>query len=475
MWRAVLAALTAAILLAGCGNSQRPPVIHVHSQHSFVHTFGFSTNTPMAGDVLYTTNGEWSGSPTGFTFLWEDCDSNGNNCVTAAGSPTNTQRYQIVTGDAGFTIRVAITASYAGHPSATVASQPTAVVVGNPVEVIEPVVSGTVATGDVLTTTNGTWTNTPTSYTYQWQDCATDGTSCSNIGGATSSTYTVASGDAGHSIEALVTATNVSGSSSPAGAPIVPLIDNFGGSSLDTNMWTALNQQGDTSNSEVECYEPGQISVASNALTISTVNVASFTCPSGTPASSNPLTYKSGAIQESATAFTYGTIKVSAQLPGGSNTSHPTIWLLGATCQTSSTSPFTFLSGTSGTLTGYYCPWDADSSSAAEIDIVETPGSNITTGALHNSALGGSDPFVCSGSTVTNGTTTQNTYELDWAAGSLTWKINGSTVCSTTTDVPSHPMFLIVNNAICNNSYCGPPSGGSLPQSMIVDYVHVSH
>lgn len=65
--------------------------------------------------------------------------------------------------------------------------------------------------GETFTTTNGTWTNSPTSYTYQWQDCS--GT-CTNISGATSSTYTVQATDEGDSIDVIVTASNLGGSAS---------------------------------------------------------------------------------------------------------------------------------------------------------------------------------------------------------------------------------------------------------------------
>ena len=52
-----------------------------------------------------------------------------------------------------------------------------------------PAVTGQTVQGQTLTTSNGTWTGSPTSYAYQWQDCNSSGASCSNISGATSSTY----------------------------------------------------------------------------------------------------------------------------------------------------------------------------------------------------------------------------------------------------------------------------------------------
>ncbi len=37
---------------------------------------------------------------------------------------------------------------------------------------------------------NGTWTNSPLRYSYQWQDCAAGGTGCVPIPGATNQSYT---------------------------------------------------------------------------------------------------------------------------------------------------------------------------------------------------------------------------------------------------------------------------------------------
>ena len=83
-----------------------------------------------------------------------------------------------------------------------------------PVNTASPVISGTTTLGSVLTTTNGTWTNSPISYTYQWKRGAT------NIG-TNSNTYTLVTADSLASITCEVTAINAAGSSIPATSNII--------------------------------------------------------------------------------------------------------------------------------------------------------------------------------------------------------------------------------------------------------------
>lgn len=77
-----------------------------------------------------------------------------------------------------------------------------------PTNTVPPAVTGTLTQGQLLSCTTGTWTDSPTGYTYQWKR-ADLGT---NIGGATASTYTLVAGDVGHTIKCTVTATNATGS-----------------------------------------------------------------------------------------------------------------------------------------------------------------------------------------------------------------------------------------------------------------------
>ena len=71
------------------------------------------------------------------------------------------------------------------------------------VNTVLPAITGTAQVGQVLTTTNGTWTGNPTiTYARQWKADGVD------IGGSTATTYTPVIGDIGKTITVTVTASN---------------------------------------------------------------------------------------------------------------------------------------------------------------------------------------------------------------------------------------------------------------------------
>lgn len=76
----------------------------------------------------------------------------------------------------------------------------------------KPIISGTAQQGNTLRATNGSWSNSPTSYSYQWQGC-NRGT-CQNISGATDSSYTLQASHIGNTVDVVVTATNSAGRAS---------------------------------------------------------------------------------------------------------------------------------------------------------------------------------------------------------------------------------------------------------------------
>jgi len=74
-----------------------------------------------------------------------------------------------------------------------------------------PQISGNAREDVTLTAANGTWSGSPTSYAYQWRRCATDGTRCGDITGATKQTYLLVSGDVSRTVGVAVTAANADG------------------------------------------------------------------------------------------------------------------------------------------------------------------------------------------------------------------------------------------------------------------------
>jgi hypothetical protein len=75
--------------------------------------------------------------------------------------------------------------------------------------------------GNTISVSDGVWSGAPTLIGYRWMRCETpyDETqfnNCVAISGATGSSYTLAAADLGHSIQAVVTATNGAGSTSTA-------------------------------------------------------------------------------------------------------------------------------------------------------------------------------------------------------------------------------------------------------------------
>jgi hypothetical protein len=77
-----------------------------------------------------------------------------------------------------------------------------------------PTVSGTAAKGRTLTTTSGTWAgSSPISFAYRWLRCDTAGSNCTDISGATGSTYVIDSSMVGKRLRVRVQATNGDGTS----------------------------------------------------------------------------------------------------------------------------------------------------------------------------------------------------------------------------------------------------------------------
>jgi len=184
------------------------------------------TGTPKVGETLTAQNGTWSNNPTAFQYQWQRCDANGAGCANIGGATAKT--YLLTAADAGHTMRVRVTGINA-EGAVNARSAQTAVVTPSaaPRNTARPTIVGSEEAGEELTVEEGSWTNSPTSYTYQWQRCDIDAIACGPITGATGKTYGVRNADVGFRLRVEVTAKNANGSGSALSAPsgiVVPSV-----------------------------------------------------------------------------------------------------------------------------------------------------------------------------------------------------------------------------------------------------------
>jgi hypothetical protein len=199
-----------------------------------------------AGQTLTEVPGAWSNDPTSYAYRWTTCDPSTGTCSVVG----TEQSLLLSEADVGDTIAVAESASNAGGSGAAVSSPTTAPVQplpgGNvptaaPLNSVAPVIFGQIAAGQTVSASTGAWLGTPSlSYTYRWQLCRFS--VCTDIAGATSSTYAVTLFpvmDAGETLQVAVTATNAFGASTaestdgtavPVPTPVPRPISGGGGS-----------------------------------------------------------------------------------------------------------------------------------------------------------------------------------------------------------------------------------------------------
>lgn len=92
-----------------------------------------------------------------------------------------------------------------------------------------PKLSGSAVVGVRMSASDGSWSNSPAVYGYQWEDCNSSGKECTPILGASNENYTPTSTDVGHTLVAVVTAINGAGSTSASSAASV-VVATKGGS-----------------------------------------------------------------------------------------------------------------------------------------------------------------------------------------------------------------------------------------------------
>lgn len=200
------------------------------------------TGLAQQSAVLTSDGGTWTGFPTVTTStVWQSSADGltGWGQISAA-SPT----YTVQAADVGNYIRTVAIGTNGVAPDGTANSVPVGPVTAPgtiPANTVAPVVSGTVQRAQVLTSTQGTWTGSPTpTYGYQWQvsaDGLTGWTSATGSGNATNS-YTVATIDINQFLRCVVTATNTHGSVAQNSAVTAQVASPYNpGSISGMNFW----------------------------------------------------------------------------------------------------------------------------------------------------------------------------------------------------------------------------------------------
>jgi lysophospholipase L1-like esterase len=154
------------------------------------------TGSAYTSSVLTVSNGAWSDTPDSYLYQWY------RDGITIAGATANT--YTVTADDSGTKLSVfvqTVKAEYKNGGAFSNSVNATGQGINN---TALPTITGTAAVGNTLTATNGSWSQAPDSYTYQWNRSGVA------IAGATNQTYVLVGADSGVPITVTVTAIKAS-------------------------------------------------------------------------------------------------------------------------------------------------------------------------------------------------------------------------------------------------------------------------
>jgi hypothetical protein len=204
-------------------------------------SFTYSPTSPTTSQAV-TLNGTSSTCPDGpCTYEWSD-DGGPTRPIPALWPLGSGQTLQFTFSGAG-TKYVRLVATDALGRTATV--EHNVVVEATPppppppppalLNTAPPAIKGVAIEGETLSVTKGTWSVEPTSRSYQWQDCNTAGEDCTNIAGASTSTYKLGAGDVGHTVTVSETAgaNSETATATSAHTPVVEAKEQKSGTPTD--------------------------------------------------------------------------------------------------------------------------------------------------------------------------------------------------------------------------------------------------
>ena len=240
--------------------------------------------------------------------------------------------------------------------------------------------------------------------------------------------------------------------------------DEFNGSSLNTNNWTATFN-GDVANGELQFYtdRANNVSVANGVLQLTAIR-ENYTGQGPWMSAPKTTAYTSGLVESlNKVQPQYGKIEASMKIPRGAGL-WPAFWMMGA---------------------NYFTPgvgWPK----CGEIDIMEYSGaSGGFTAAFHT----GSYNYTNSGGGITNTQefslsdydTAFHIYGIEWTPTRVAFYLDGkvlltadkSKMGSSQDQWPFDQPYWIKLNLAVGGSYGGDPTSGTFPKTMEVDWVRV--
>lgn len=233
-----------------------------------------------------------------------------------------------------------------------------------------------------------------------------------------------------------------------AQCPTLVWSDEFNGTTLDGNKWTAETGGGGWGNSELQYYKAANATVSSGSLKITAkkerVQANNYT-------SARIKTYFKG-------DWTYGRFEARIKLPKGAGL-WPAFWMM--------------------PTDSYYGTWPK----SGEIDISELIGSKPTNsfGTLHYGTSSTDHQYKSSNFFLNSGTFADafHTFAIEWQAGIIKWFVDDNLYQTlTTADIspyawPFDKRFYIILNLAVGGTLGGTVDNTIFPVTMEVDYVRV--
>jgi ricin-type beta-trefoil lectin protein len=178
------------------------------------------SGTAKEGQQLQSTNGSWDADPpvSGYTYQWQRCTATTCTDVTNATSST----YIVKAADVEKTLRAVVVAENAVGSTSVATSKTASVEIAGTSLVGTATISGKAEVGEVLTAST-TWSRggvavDDATVTHQWQRCDYPAANCTDVGGATGSTYTIKALDAPNTLRVVANATSTAGSTTTTGS-----------------------------------------------------------------------------------------------------------------------------------------------------------------------------------------------------------------------------------------------------------------